>query len=515
MDYQKNNAMKNQSYTLLLLAILFTSISCQRDFLDIKPRGQLTSENYFETEEHAIWATNAVYQHLRSFDVHVLFFMGMTDMASDDAYKGSEPGDGVALNDLINYTFDSNHPAFQAVWSGYYRGIYRANLAIANIPEIDMNPDLRARLVAENKFIRAYLYFNLVRWFGDLPLILKPLNPDEYQQSRIPEAQVYEQIYQDLKDAIEALPIRSSYGADNIGRASKGAAQGLLAKAYLTNGDWANAELYARAVVNSGQYTLWPRYNEIFLPQGEHNSESLFEVGSMAVLSSAGVTNPGSSQYNQVQGVRGIPNLGWGFNQPSDELVTSYEPGDPRRAATIMSPGDVLPDGSTIIQDNPNMVNERYNRKAWVPAHVGFQENGPGNIRILRYSDVLLILAEALNEQGNSGEALTYVNMVRTRARGTNNFIIRDLTETNMAALRPLIWRERRSELGMEHHRWFDLKRTDQLRVVMDQLQNLNLPNGQKKFPGLRFDPMTHYRFPIPQIEIDLSGGRLSQNPGY
>ena len=498
---------------ILCIGILFPA--CQKDFLEIKPRGQLTSENFFETEEHAIWATNAVYQHLRAFDVHVFFFLGMTDMASDDAYKGSEPGDGVVLNDLINYTFDANHPSFLTIWRGYYQGIYRANLAIENIPNIDMNPQLRSRLVAECKVIRAYLYFNLVRWFGDLPLILKPLNPDEYGQTRKSESEVYAQIYKDLLEAAEVLPLKSQYNAANAGRVTKGTAYGLLAKAYLTNGDWNNAERYAREVVNSAQYSLWPRYNEIFLPTGEHNSESVFEVGSMAVLASAGVSNPGSSQYNQVQGVRGIPNLGWGFNQPSDELVAAYEPGDPRRAATIMGPGDILPDGSAVIQDNPNMVNERYNRKAWVPSHVGFQENGPGNIRLLRYSDVLLILAEALNEQGNASEALTYVNMVRTRARGSNNFILRNLEQTNPTALRPLIWRERRSELGMEHHRWFDLKRTDQLRVVMQQLQDLRLPNGQPKFPALRFNPAVHYRFPIPQQEIDLSGGLLVQNSGY
>jgi starch-binding outer membrane protein, SusD/RagB family len=507
--------MKNlYSYTILLISLLFLS-SCQKDFLDIKPRGQLTSENYFETPEHAIWATNAVYQHLRSFDVHVFYFLGMTDMASDDAYKGSEPGDAVQLNDLVFYTHDPNHPAFISIWRGYYRGIYRANLAIQNIPNIDMDPVLRNRLVHECKLLRAYFYFNLVRWFGDIPLILEPLNPDEYRQARTPEAEVYEQIIRDLRDALEVLPRKGSYAPSDVGRATKGAAQGFLAKVYLTRGDWVNAERYARELVESGDNSLLPRYNEIFLPMGEHSSESVFEVGAMAVLTAAGVTYPGASAYSQVQGVRGIPNLGWGFNQPSDELVASYESGDPRRTATIMVPGDVLPDGSAVIQDNPNMVNERYNRKAWVPQHVGFQENGPGNIRLLRYSDVLLILAEALNELGRSSEALTYVNMVRARARGTNNFILRDLETTDPNQLRPLIWRERRSELAMEQHRWFDLKRTGQLEPVMENLKTLTLPNGNLKFPQLQFQVPKHLLFPIPQQEIDLSGGLLTQNPGY
>lgn len=507
--------MKNIQAIIILVILTMLTLACKKDFLDIKPRGQLTSENYFETADHAVWATNAVYQHLRNFDVHVFYYLGMTDMASDDAYKGSEPGDAVQLNDLVFYTHDPNHPAFISIWRGYYRGIYRANLAIENIPNIDMDPVLRNRLVHECKLLRAYFYFNLVRWFGDVPLILKPLNPDEYRQARTSETEVYQQIYKDLQEAIEVLPRRTAYAAADIGRASRGAAQGLLAKAYLTRGDWVNAEKYARDLVESGDNALWARYNEIFLPMGEHNSESVFEVGAMAVLTSAGVTFPGGSAYNQVQGVRGIPNLGWGFNQPSDELIQSYEAGDPRRTATILYPGDVLPDGSAVVQDNPNMVNEKYNKKAWVPSHVGFQENGPGNIRLLRYADVLLILAEALNELGRSSEALTYVNMVRARARGTNTFILRDLEETNPGILRTLIWRERRSELAMEQHRWFDLVRTGQLEPVMENLKTLTLPNGNPKFPQLQFQAPKHLLFPIPQQEIDLSGGMLTQNPGY
>ncbi len=174
---------KIYTYTIIITAILLSG-ACRKDFLDIKPRGQLTSENYFETADHAIWATNAVYQHLRNYDVHVLYFLGLTDMASDDAYKGSEAGDAVQLNDLVFYTHDPNHPAFLSIWGGYYKGIYRANLAIENIPGIDMNPELRNRLVHECKLLRAYFYLNLVRWFGPVPLILEPLNPDEYRQSR-------------------------------------------------------------------------------------------------------------------------------------------------------------------------------------------------------------------------------------------------------------------------------------------------------------------------------------------
>src|SRR5690606_25786734 len=149
-------------------------------------------------------------------------------------------------------------------------------------------------------------------------------------------------------------------------------------------------------------------------------------------------------------------------------------------------------------------------QKAWVPAHVGLQDHGPGNQRLLRYSDVILILAEALNEQGRAGDALTYLNMVRKRARGTNNFILPDVTVTDMRELRHRIWRERRVELAMEHHRWFDVIR--QMEVDAEYM----LPRLKAIMPQFdRFDPMKHLLMPIPQTEIDLSGQAMGQNPGY
>ena len=198
-----------------------------------------------------------------------------------------------------------------------------------------------------------------------------------------------------------------------------------------------------------------PATRNFFNQREKNSSESLFEVQAAAFE-----IGGGGSQYNEVQGVRGVPNLGWGFNRPSDDLVRAYETGDPRRDATIFYPGEILPDGSDIIQDNPNIENERFNQKAWVPDHPGGNGNGPGNIRILRYADVLLIAAEALNENGKTQEALTYLNTVRARARGSNPNLLPDVTTTDQAALRQRIWRERRVELAMEQHRWFDLKRT-------------------------------------------------------
>ncbi len=489
--------IKNLIYAMLLGILLVGISACEGDFLNKQPLGQLTSSNFFETEEHAVWATNATYNMLRDWQVHVFSYIGLTDIISDDSDKGSTPTDANFLLEVDNLTFNPSNIAFGGVWSGYYQGIYRANLAIQEIPDIEIDEDLKARLIGESKFLRAYFYFKLVRWFGDIPLILEPLEPSEYEQSRVSADQVYAQIEQDLMDAIDVLPLRSQYPSADLGRATKGAAEGLLAKVYLTRGDFTQAETYAMNVINSGEYVLLDRYGDIFLPQGENSSESLFEVQATALE-----TGGAGSQYNEVQGVRGTPNLGWGFNRPSDDLIESYELGDPRREATVLYPGEVLPDGSARVEDNPNIVNERFNQKAWVPQHPGGNGNGPGNIRILRYADILLMAAEALNENGKSAEALIYLNQVRERARGGLNGILPEITETDPNALRELIWIERRSEFAMEQQRWFDLKRTGRLAEVLRGV-------------GKNFIDNKHELMPIPQTEIDLSGGALVQNPGY
>lgn len=480
---------------LLILPFIAVTSSCSDDFLEKKPLGQLTSDNFFETEDHAVWATNAIYAHLRDWQVHVFSYIGATDIISDDSDKGSTPSDATFLLEIDNFTFDPGNITFSGLWPGYYQGVYRANIAIENIPNIEMDEDLKERLIGECKFLRAYFYFNLVRWFGDVPLITKTLDQSEFTQSRNPISEVYTQIIQDFSDAADALP--ATYPAQDRGRATSGAAQSFLAKVYLTLGDFDQASTFALEVINSNQYDLFPSYQQLFTEEGENSEESIFEIQTAAFE-----TGGGGSQYNEVQGVRGTPNLGWGFNRPSDDLVASYESGDPRREATILNVGEVLPDGSAIVEDNPNIFNERYNQKAWVANHPGGNGNGPGNIRILRFADVLLMAAEALNEGNQPEEALTHLNRVRQRARGQSNFILRDIEETNKDALREIIWRERRSELAMEQQRWFDLLRQGRAAEVM-------------KGVGKNFVEGKHELFPIPQNEIDISGGSLTQNPGY
>jgi tetratricopeptide (TPR) repeat protein len=486
---------------LIGAALLLLAPACENsDFLEVKPQGVINANNFFQTGDHAVWSTNAVYNQLRTWDLTSFPWLALTDIISDDATKGSFPADAQRLSAYDDFTYDSRFPdEVRLSWRGHYQGIFRANVAIEGIPKVPkMDETLRGRLIGESKFLRAHFYFNLVRWFGDVPLILSPLTQDQfYTQTRTPAAKVYEQIIKDLTDAIAALPEKSKYAPADLGRVTKGAARGVLAKVYLTLKDFANAEKLALEVINSGEYALLADFAKIFLPEGENSSESVWEVQATALPDSYA----GSTPWNMVQGVRGTPNLGWGFNLPSDDLVRSFERGDPRREATVLEVGEVLPDGSAIVEDNKEMEGERYNQKAWTPQHALLQDNGPSNLRMLRYADILLIASEALNENGKTQDALRYLNQVRARARGARN-VLPNVTLTDKTQLREAIWRERRSELAMEQQRWFDLLRTGRAATTMKAI-------------GKNFITGKHELFPIPSTEIALSGGAMVQNPGY
>lgn len=490
--------MKN---IFIVLIFILTFSACSDDFLERNPKGNLTAETFFETQDHAIWATNAVYANFRSWEYCGLPYLGATDIISDDADKGSTENDAPYLKEMDDLLFDATNQTFSNIWSGHYRTIARANIAINNIPDIDMDDALKSRLIGEAKFLRAFNYFRLVQWFGDVPLVLTQLSEDQYfTQKRNSTAEIYTQIEQDLKDAVAVLPEKSAYKSEDLGRATKGAARGILAKLYLLDKKFDKALEQCTEIITSGQYSLMPNYNQIFSQAGEHGVESIFEIGAVALQAS--VVGSGATPFNMVQGVRGVPNLGWGFNRPSDNLIANFESGDPRRQATIIYVGEVLPDGTTIVEDNPEILDERYNQKAWVGKHAGLQDNGPGNIRLLRYADILLLAAECSNELGNSTKALEYVNMIRKRARGTNTFILKDLAINDKDALRTAIRKERRSELAMEQHRWFDLKRWG---IQQEALTKV----------GKNFVVNKHELFPLPQAEIDLSAGSLAQNQGY
>ncbi len=405
--------------TTLLVVLV---VGCTDEFLTKNPRGQRTLANFYTSADDAIQATNATYEQMRNFDhpdgfwssVHYIWWLGMTDIASDDANKGTEPTDGTDVGRIDDLIYNPSEGVFNGVWDWYYRIIFRANSAITNIPNIDMDETDRDRLVAENKFIRAYSYFFLVRAWGGVPLVTEPLEPSEFDQPRASVQEVYVQIEQDLVDAVQALPPKSQYPGSQVGRATRGAAQGLLAKVHLFQEEYEDALRLAEEVITSPDYSLQQRYDEIFTAIGENGAGSLFEIQAAAVPDLSGRIT-----ISNVQGIRGQPNLGWGFVSPERDLMDDYEPGDPRMQSTVLFVHETLPQGpEDVVRDNPAMIDERYNQKTFRPTdQPGGNLNSGTNLRRLRYSDVLLIAAEAAYHTGDMGKAQNYLNMVRERAR--------------------------------------------------------------------------------------------------
>jgi hypothetical protein len=389
------------------------------DFLSTDPRGKLTTRSFFQTPDHAFQATAASYSMLRNWTTHVFSWLGQVEIASDDADKGSVPGDAGFLGDMDNLVFDPGNLAFRDPWNGYYQGIYRANVAIDGIPLVDMDEEVRDRLIGENKFLRAYYYFHLVRAHGGVPLITRPLTPAEFTQPRASADEVYTQIELDLTDAIAVLPLASEYAAGDEGRATQGAAQAMLGQVHLYQQEYEEAYEQLSAVIESDQYELLPNYATIWTEAGEMSTESVFEIITVALEGGNNGESGGASQYAEVQGIRAPPNTGWGFNTPSEALEAHYEPGDPRVEPTILYPWEAVPDDPTVVVfRNPNMPNNRYNQKVYTsPDNPGGTGNSGVNIRRIRYADVLLMAAEAAARTGREPEARTWLNEVRERAR--------------------------------------------------------------------------------------------------
>ncbi|WP_294819034.1 RagB/SusD family nutrient uptake outer membrane protein [uncultured Flavobacterium sp.] len=486
----KNKFLPYKTFAGLTLCASLLVMSCDGD-LDVDPQNAISEDDFLNNPDNAVQLINGVYNKLLDYDINSFSWIGITSITSDDADKGSSQGDtGTDKHKLDNLTFDATDVSFDDVWKGRYAGIYRANNAIFYLDRVAIDEALKNRLVGEAKFLRALWYFDLVRCFGGVPVVLGNIDLNDNQQiietvfQRKTKQEVYAQIEADLLAAIEVLPLKGQYGPADLGRATKGAAQALLAKAYLYQERWEEAFAMSGEVIASGQYGLLEDYAQVWRETGENGSESIFEV---QATSSLGITD-----YTNVQGPRGVPDLGWGFNTPSESLVNAYEPGDVRKAATIMFVPGVLWDGFVAPS---SWSNPRYNYKAYqssiAESFIGKGVTGK-NLRILKYSDILLIRAEAAFHIGNTTEALDQVNEIRDRAG------LEDLAAVTLQA----IWKERRLEMAMEHDRWFDIVRTGQGVSAMAAV-------------GKTFIPGTHELFPIPQPQVTLSGGRLTQNNGY
>ncbi|SDG93369.1 Starch-binding associating with outer membrane [Pedobacter terrae] len=477
-----------------VLSTLIFASSCKKSFLDVDPQGQQAAQQFWKTQEDATKGVNAIYANLRTWENLAFPALAIESTGSDEADKGSTVTDATFFNLYDTFTVTSTEGSLQSFWTGQYRNINLCNQVLDNIPNISMDASLKARYLAEAKFVRAYSYFRLVRAYGGVPLRLKvPADATEYNIPRADKAAVYAQIEKDLTEAAAVLP--ASYGTSDIGRATKGAAIGMHAKVAMYQQKWNDVLSLTNQVMDMG-YSLFPDFEKGFRTQNENNVESLFEVQCEFV---PGNNDASNSQYSQVQGVAGEPAGGWGFNTPSAVLIAAFETGDPRKDATILFPGETTPQGDFI---KTNVVNIGYNQKSYVPfsMFVSGNQGSQQNFRVLRFADILLMNAEAANELNNPSLALTSLNKVRARARGTATGILPDVTTTDKVALRAAIYKERQVELALESDRLFDVIRQGR---------------GVEVFGVKGFKANKNEVWPIPQTEIDLSGGLLTQNPGY
>ncbi|RYE18043.1 MAG: RagB/SusD family nutrient uptake outer membrane protein [Sphingobacteriales bacterium] len=509
-----NNAKRNGCIALLAVTLLTVS-GCEK-FLDTQRQGTYTADNYpypggsGPYDEYLF----GIYNFLRDYNVHADGFVVATSIRSDDADKGSTPSDGGSdVITMDNFPVLPNNGRANALWTGYYALIGRCNnvlFQIENNKDITATPEIKIQSEAEARVVRGYAYFMLVRLFGRVPKIDRVLSSTDAVVPQSDPATIYAFIESDLQFAAANLPLM--WDSEFVGRMNKGIANGLLAKVYLYQQKWGMAMAAANTVMSSNQYDLSTPYTTIFGESGENSKESIFEIQATASIISANNTN--GCQYANLQGVRGtgVWNRGWGWNMPSAQLEAAYEPGDPRKARTILytsQPGAMT---STIYGDQTplGLPNPKYNQKVLFSPSYSTAYNSYGgywmNVRILRYADVVLMYAEAANEVGgaaNTTAALTALNSVRARARAGNAAILPNITLTDKALLRAAIQQERRIELAMEHDRFFDIVRWGIAGQAMTAAGKTNFIESRDRW------------LPIPQTQIDLSKGVLTPNPGY
>lgn len=487
---------------VLTALTFFLGLSGCEDFLERKPLGQYTTDDLksgsFESQVFAAYAG------LRHFGVSALPYIAIHNIRSDDADKGSSVSDGIdAENIFDNFQYTKDYWLINSYWEGHYNLISLTNNVISAVDEI-ANPDQATQVNrAEAKFLRAYAYFNLVRTFGEVPKI--DFRVTEQAQANKPKSsvdEIYALIDADLQEAAAVLPL--SWDVRFPGRLTQNAAKALQAKTFLYRQKW-GAALSAAQVVIGSMSSLSTPYSQIFTEQGENSAESLFEI---QALFSQTLTNLGV-EYAQVQGVRGAGNwdLGWGWNTPNQSLAAAFEPGDPRKDATLLYSGQINPPyNESVPPATADVPRPYWNKKVYTNPAVRQTTNSRFgqwlNVRILRYGDVVLMAAEAANESGRTEDALKYLEMVRARARGGNTAILPPVTTTNQAELREAIRHERRVELGMENERFFDLVRWG----IAEQVLHAAGKTG--------YQSRNRY-LPIPQPEIDRSNGVLVQNPEY
>lgn len=490
--------MKIFKYLLFLSAAVVLISGCEEEFLDQPPAFEINSENFFNTEDDYQRALVATYDLLAGVG-YLSTIMG--EIASDNSEAGGESAtDVIGWQQINQMQHTPVNDQLRNLWNWNYAGINRANYIFEFQDKTDFEG--RDQILAETAFLRAYYYFQLVKWFGGVPMPLdqRVLFGESSSYPRLSAEEVYAQIEADLTFASKNLPDVQS----QVGRATRGAALALLGKVHLFQEDFAAAATALQSVINSNQYDLFSDYSELFLRANENSIESIFEIqysndqgaGFGCLQCSEGNVMVG---FNGIRGYEGpIYRSGFSFNIPTQELVDAFEVGDMRFSTTVLDIDQFISE-----QTNPGAISfveghdhTGYYQGKYLPRQgEAFQDpnlTNLTNIRQIRFSDVLLMAAEALNRGGsNDALALTYINRVRNRAQ---------LPDLNLSgtALTEAIYRERRIELAGEGHRFFDLVRTG---------------NAADEIDG--FTANKNEVFPIPDIERELAGNVWPQNENY
>lgn len=472
-----------------IVALLVMTASCRKQ-LDLEPH-KIYYENFYQTEADALSAVNAVYDVLGQVNMYNGSLWMIQDIGSDDCNARPTLNDP-NLREFQSYSIGPNNNYIAGIWQESYLGISRANIVLEKVPPISMDSALKQRVLGEAYFLRGLFYFNMVRLFGDVPLILRPTTADltieELYPPRTAAVNVYEQIISDLKMAAERLPASYSKSADK-GRATHGAATGMLSKVYMTQHNWAEARNASLIVIESGTYSLWPDYTDNFKQSKINGVESVFEVQFYSKVTT-------ENSRIVISGLPVLPAVfpaGVGIMTPTTGLLDDFEEGDYRKPSTFF-------DNYWGYTFDPHIW-KHWDQQAYKPSETG--QSG-ANFQLMRFSEVLLIFAEAENElSGPTGAAYDAVNQVRARARNGNPDVLPDLAGLSQDQFREAVLKERRHEFVNEGQRWYDLVRTS------------NLVEFVKRAKGDQANPQSfNYLFPVPQRERDLNTN-LSQNPGY
>ncbi|MBO9729744.1 MAG: RagB/SusD family nutrient uptake outer membrane protein [Chitinophaga sp.] len=513
--------------SLILVIFSLVQVSCKK-FLDENDPNNINLNNYFKNQNDYDLAVNGAYAQLRGlYNNKSAWAMG--EMRSDNThydYKSSDQAVATTnRNNIADFLDDKYNNQTPPKWNAAFSVISAANIVIDHIDDIKLAEANRNSVLGQVKFIRALAYFDLVRFYGGVPIYKRaPLTREETYIPRATAQQVYDLIIADATDAAAKLPATSF---PQTGRATKGAALTLLGDVYLTLKKYDLAENALKQVTSMG-YSLFPKYSDAFELNNKNGKESIFEIQtntSLAVpqaMTDASVYNfiPRMTNTTIVTGVNynNVTTVG-GFNTPTQDLISAYESGDLRLDASI-----AIAEGTFNASDDftatavksalnytppAGKVGRPFPKKFLHTHTIGNQTND--DWPLYRYAEVLLLLAESLNEQGKSGEALPYLNAVRERAFGdaTHN-----ISSTDKATLQTAILQERRVELAFENKRWLDLVRTGKAITVMTAFGAKQKALYSYLLPGSYNVTQDRLLFPIPNAEI-LLNDKLTQNPGY